>query len=112
MPFKASLLPRFGNAARIEVRMAATPTSLRCQPETVEIEIDDRGRVKRQQLADDQSADNRNSKRMAQFGAFAEANRQRQRPEHRRHRRHHDRTETFEAGLIDRIARAEALAAL
>ena len=37
---------------------------------------------------------------------------QRQRAEHRRHRRHQDRPQTQKAGLVDRFARRQALAAL
>ena len=70
---------------------------LRPQAEAVEIEIDHRRRVERQHLADHQPADDRDAERPAQLGAFAEADRQRQRAEHRRHRRHHDRAEAQQA---------------
>src|SRR3954471_16144226 len=91
--------------------MGDPPTAPAPQPQAVEIEVDDRRRVKGEQLADDQPANDRNTERAAQFGAFAEPDRQRQRPEHRSHRRHHDRPEALEAGLIDRLARTQTLAA-
>ena len=72
--------------------MADSPEPLRPQPKAVEIEINDRRGVQGQQPADDQPANDRNAERAAQFGAFAKADRQRHRPEQRRHRRHDDRS--------------------
>jgi len=48
-------------------------------PEAVEVEKDDRCRVKDQQLADQQPADHRKPKWAAQFCTLAEADRERQR---------------------------------
>ncbi len=63
-------------------------------------------------MADEQPTDDRDAEWAAQFGALAETDRQRHRAEHRRHRRHDDRTEPFEARLIDCLARGQACAAL
>src|SRR6516165_2211762 len=61
--------------------------------ETVEVEKDDRRRVKRQRLADDQPADDRIAERLADFRAGAGAEHQRNAAEQCRHRRHHYRPE-------------------
>ncbi len=82
------------------------------QPEAVEIEVDDGCGVEGQYLADEQSADDRDAERLAQFGTLAKADRQRHRSKHRRHRRHYDRPKAFEAGLVDRFTRCQAVAAL
>jgi hypothetical protein len=87
-----------------EAPVAKAPASLPPKAEAIEIEVNNRRRVKGQELANDQPADDRNAEWAAQFGALAEPNRQRHRPEHRRHRCHDDRPEAFEAGLIDRLA--------
>src|SRR6516225_3189348 len=60
----------------------------------VKRKIDHRRRVERQQLAEQQAADDRYSQRKAQLGAGATFDRERQRTEKRRKRRHHDRAET------------------
>ena len=80
--------------------------------EPVEAEIDDRRREQGQQLAQDQAADDRHPERMAQLRAGAAAEHQRQCAEHRRDRRHHDRPEAQQRGLVDRLARRLALVAL
>ena len=49
---------------------------------------------------------------MAQLGADAAAEHQRQRAEQRGHRRHHDRPEAQQARLVDRVARRLAFLAL
>jgi len=92
--------------------ITASPRLSRPQPETIEIEVDDRCSVEGQQLTDEQSPDDRNAERAAQFGALPKSDRQRQGAEHRRHCRHDDRPEALEAGSIDRIARAQAQSAL
>ena len=86
--------------ARPAVAVAVAPT------EAVEIDVDHRRRIERQDLADDQAADDRDAERLAQLRAVAEAERQRQRAQHRRHGRHQDRPEAQQAGLVDRLARA------
>ena len=77
--------------------------------EPVEREIDHRRRVERQQLAQQQAADDGNAERKAQLGAGAAFDRQRQRAEQRGQRRHHDRAEAQQAGLHDRVVRRHAL---
>ena len=79
---------------------------------SIEEEVDDRRRVKRQNLADEQSADDGDAERAAQFGADAGAERQRQAAEQRGHRGHHDRAEAQQARFVDRFERRLAFLAL
>ena len=81
-----------------------------CRP--VHVEINDRRRVQRQELREQQAADDRDAHRPAQFRAGAVFQRQRQRAEQRGHRRHHDRTEPQQAGLVNRFLRRQSLLAL
>ena len=71
----------------------------------IECQIDDRRGVKREQLAEDQSANDGDAERTAQFGADTGAEGQRQGAEKRRHGSHHDGTETQQAGLVDGVER-------
>ena len=80
--------------------------------QAVKPEIDHRRSEQRQQLADQQAADDGDAKRMPQFGARAGAEHQRQGAEYRGHRRHQDRPEPQQAGLVDRLARRLTLIAL
>ncbi len=73
-------------------------------------EVDDRRRVQRQDLAEDQPADHGDAQRPAQFRPDAGAQRQRDAAEQRRHGGHHDRPEPQQAGLVDRLQRRLALA--
>ena len=95
---------------RLERRVERPPRSRRRQP--IEEEIDDRRGEEGQHLAHDQAADDGDAQRMAQLGADAGAQHQRQRAEQRRHGGHQDRAEAQQAGLMDRLARRLALAAL
>jgi hypothetical protein len=52
-------------------------------PEPVEIDVNHGRRVQRQQLADDEAADDGDAERPAQLGALAEADRQRHRRQQR-----------------------------
>ena len=79
--------------------------------EPVERQIDHRRRVERQQLAQQQAADDGNAERETQLGAGAAFDRQRQRAEQRGQCRHHDRAEAQQAGLHDRLVRRHALMA-
>src|SRR6266566_6865418 len=54
------------------------------QAEAVEIEVDHRRRIEREQLAQDQPADDGDAERAAQFAAIAETDRERQGAEQRR----------------------------
>ena len=77
--------------------------------EPVEIDVDHRRGEQRQQLADQQAADDGDAERMAQLRARAAAEHQRQRAEQRRHRRHQDGAEAQQRRLMDRLARATCL---
>ena len=74
--------------------------------------IDHRRDKERDRLREHQAADHRQAQRLAQLGAGAEAERNRQRAHQRRQRGHHDRPETQDAGLADRVRRRHALVAL
>src|SRR5205823_10072933 len=82
----------------------------RCKP--IECEIDDGRCVQREQLAENESADDRNAQWSAQLGSSSTAERQWKTGEQRCHRGHHDRPESQQAGLIDRIRRGFAFMAL
>ena len=64
---EALLFAGRGDMSPMQARMAHPPVLLRPQPEAVEVEIDDRRRIEGQQLADDQPADDGNTKRAAQL---------------------------------------------
>ena len=51
--------------------------------QAVEIKVDDRRDVEREQLREDQAADHRDTQRLAELGACAAAERDRQRAENR-----------------------------
>src|SRR6266850_6159451 len=71
--------------------------------QAIESQIDHRCCEKREDLAEDESSDDRDSKRSPQFGTRSGTERERYAGKERRQRRHHDRPETQQAGLIDRI---------
>src|SRR5260370_36482849 len=70
-----------------------------CKP--VKPQIHDWGCIESEQLAYEQSADKRDSERVAQFGARAATERERQSSEQCGHGGHHDRAESKEARLVD-----------
>src|SRR3546814_19796304 len=72
-------------------------------------QIERRRDVERQQLRGQQTTDDGNAERLARFGTGAEAERDRQRAENRRERGHHDRPETYRAGLEARSVRGHTL---
>src|SRR6516225_11498918 len=74
--------------------------------EPFEIEIDDGRRVKRQPLGDEQAADDRDTERTPQFGPRTLPECDRHRAEQCGEGRHHDRPETQQASLVDRLLRA------
>src|SRR5579871_2284241 len=76
--------------------------------EALEIEINDRGRVQREDLADGKPADDGDAERLAQLRAFAGRDRKRQRTEQGCERGHHDGTEAQQAGPVNRVYRCEA----
>src|SRR5438132_1591474 len=71
--------------------------------EVVEPDVDNGSGVEREDLADQQAADDRHAERMPQFGAGATSQRQGQTAEERGERRHHDGPEAQQARLIDRL---------
>ena len=77
--------------------------------EAVEIKIDDRRGVEREELREQQAADDGDAERPAQFRAGAVFQGQRQRAEQRGHGGHHDRAETQQAGLVDGFFRRQIL---
>ncbi len=71
-------------------------------------EINDRRRVERQDLRDNQPADDRDAERAAQFGAGTGGHHQRNRGQQRRQRRHQDGPEADNASFEDGRLRIEA----
>src|SRR5207245_7917950 len=57
--------------------------------------------LQRKEVREQQPANNRYAQRSPQFGTGAALQGQRQGPEQRRHRRHHDRSEPQQAGLVN-----------
>src|SRR5581483_192627 len=93
---RSTLIPR----CRLLFKMAE-PKALETLRQTIEPEIDNRSGVQGQELANEQSANDRDSQGMTQLRAGARSERQRQPAEERRHRRHHDWAKTQERSLID-----------
>ena len=87
------------------------PQSREPDAQPVEVEINDRRRVERQRLAEDQPADDRDAQRPAQFRAVRRAQRQGQAAKQGGHRRHGDRAEAQQARL-DRSPPAAVLPSL
>ena len=75
-------------------------------------QVDDRRRVEREELRDQQAAYDGDAERAAQFRPGADAHGQRQRAQQRRHGGHHDRPKAQQACLIDRFFRRQSLEAL
>src|SRR5260370_22772752 len=75
----------------------------------IHVKVNNRGCVKRQDLRDEQTANNRNPKRLAQLRSCALLNSERERTEKGGHRCHHDRAKTQQTGLVDRFLRSLAL---
>jgi hypothetical protein len=71
--------------------------------QTGEVKINDGGRVKREPLAQQQTANDRIAERPPKFGAGARAEHQREAAEESRHGGHHDRPEAKQTRLIDRV---------
>ena len=86
------------------------PAQPRAQP--LHVEIDHRRGVEREQLAEQQAADDGDAERIAQLRAGAAFQRQRQRAEQRGQRRHHDRAEAQQGRLHDRLLGRQTLVAL
>src|SRR5579859_2692000 len=69
------------------------------QAQAVQIDVDDGRGVKRERLADDQTANNRDAQGTAEFRARPGAECERQTSQKRRHCGHDDRAEAQHAGL-------------
>src|SRR5262249_26207701 len=78
----------------------------------VEIKIDHRRGVEREQLAQREAADQGAAERLAQLRAGAVTERERKAREHRRRRRHQDRAEAQQASFADRRDRRHVIVAL
>jgi TetR/AcrR family transcriptional regulator len=68
--------------------------------------------LKRHRLREYEAAHHRQAERLAQFGAGADAQRDRHRAHHRGQRRHHDGAKAQDARLADRLLRRHAAVAL
>ena len=89
---------------RAQPRADGAPTA---QP--IERQVDDRRRVEREELRDQQTAEDGVAERLADLRAGSVSERERHRAEQRGECRHHDRPEAEQRGLIDRLLRAQAL---
>src|ERR1700758_5483562 len=105
---------RWDRPMRDSSRDPRTVMAISAEPrvETVEVEEDDRRRIERQRLADDQAADDGVAERLPDLGSCAGAEHQRNPAEERRHRRHHDRPETQQTGFANGVPRRETAIAL
>jgi hypothetical protein len=110
MFMSGALTARYGPDAAAARAAGAVAPRLHPSLDAIEREIDDRRGEERQRLGEDQAADHRDAERMADLGAHAPADHQRQRAEERRHRRHHDRAKAQKARLEDRVARRASCA--
>ena len=84
----------------------------KAQGQAIKPEINDRGRVERQQLAQEEPADHGDPQGPAQFRTHAGAQRQGHAAQQRRHGGHHDGPEAQQAGLIDGVHRRHTFLAL
>src|SRR5512135_3144319 len=82
---------------------ATAPVQPSLQP--LEVEVDHRGDVQRENLGKHQAADDRESEGPAGFAADADRKRDRKAAHQRGHRGHHDRAEADHAGFEDRLLR-------
>ena len=78
----------------------------------IEEDVNDRRCVKREHLAEQQSADHGDAQRTANFRSDAVAKRQRNACQQGRHGGHHDGAETQQAGFVDRVCRVLAVLSL
>ncbi|MNQ86065.1 hypothetical protein D3C85_1012490 [compost metagenome] len=79
--------------------------------QAVEVKVNHRGGVKRQDLAEHQPADDRHAQRLAHLRAFGTAEQQRQGPEDGRQGGHQDRPQAQQAGTANRLQRRQAILA-
>src|SRR5690242_21881988 len=83
----------FARLGRRDVGRAPAPEPLAPEPEPIEVEIDHRGGIERQDLAHQQAPDDGNAERTAELAALAETEGKRHGAKERRHGGHHDRAE-------------------
>src|SRR5262245_17762829 len=76
--------------------------------EVVEVEIDHRRRIERQDLRQCQTSDNGIAEWLPYLRAHTRSHHHGYRAEHGRHRRHQDRPEALDAGLVDRLFSIQA----
>src|SRR5215467_13940039 len=88
------------------------PTAAHPPAQTIEIEIDYRGRVQRESLRDEQPANDGDAEWAAQFRPGSKTQRDRQPSKQSSHGRHHDWAESEQTCFVDGIEGAFALAAL
>src|SRR5438093_545584 len=98
--------------AQAECRACSCRSPSHRHAEALHIEIDDRRRVERQQLAQQEATDDGDAERATKLGARARPERQRQRAQERGHRRHENGPEPPETRLVDGVPGAEAVVAL
>src|SRR6187549_168499 len=77
--------------------------------EAPEVGIDDRRQIQRDELRNEQAADDGEAQRLARLATGAEAECNRQRTEERRRCGHHDRPEADDAAFVNRIDRRLAV---
>src|SRR5271157_2679293 len=80
--------------------------------ELIEEDVNDRSRVKRQNLAQEQAANHGDAQRATQLRTYSGAEGERQTGQQRSHGGHHDGTESQEAGFINGVFRLLAFFAL
>jgi hypothetical protein len=76
---------------------------------SVQIDIDDRGRIKREHLGHGEAANNGVAQRLTNLRTDAGAEHHRNTAKQRRHRGHQDRPEAHDAGLINRLLGGQPL---
>src|SRR5262249_374760 len=101
---KLRLSPSFRRAHAQPLRLALRTRLAAPEPDlhAVEIKINDRRGVERQELAQREAADHRVAERLAQLRPRAVTEGERKPREHRGRRRHQDRAEAQQAGFADR----------
>ena len=80
--------------------------------EAVEVKINHGGQVEREELREQQTADDGEAERLPHFGASAEAKGNRQGADQRGHAGHHDRAEADQTGFENGLLRGDIFRAL
>src|SRR5271170_5581791 len=90
-------------------RLGLVARALESGADIVEEDVNDRGGVKREHLAEQEAADHGDAQRTAELGADAAAKGERNAAQQRGHGGHHDRPETQQAGFVNGVSRALAV---